>query len=193
MRTAHLSDDRLVELYFTETPSAREQQHLGGCHDCDSRRSQIAHLLDETAQASAEDLDAAFPAERLARQQLAILERAEAAAGPARVISFPAGHAPAPGILSRTRTTTRWVAAAAVAGLVVGVVAGRAGRDFRPLNGPVSVPSTQARQGGGQAFRAVSASLSDDEFLVELESAIETQGGGALRALDELTPRAGDR
>jgi hypothetical protein len=194
MKTAHLSDDRLVELYFTDTPSAREQQHLGGCHDCDSRRCEIAHLLDETSQASAEEVDAVFPAERLAKQQLQIMERAEAAAGPARVIAFPAAQSPEPGVIARTRsTTTRWVAAAAVAGLVVGVVAGRAGRDFRPAFGPGLTPAVQVRQDGGPSIQGVSTTLSDDEFLVELESAIDGQGGGALRALDELTPRTWDR
>jgi len=199
MKTAHLSDDRLVELYFTDTPSAQEQQHLGQCHDCDSRRAAILHLLDETAQASAEDVESAFPADRLARQQLLIMERAEAAAGPARVIAFPATQAPEPGVIDRARSTTRWVAAAAVAGLLVGVVAGRAGRDFRPLSwsgrgvsGP-AIQTVQVRQ-DAQNIRAISDPLSDDEFLVELEAAVESGNQrGALRALDELTPHAWDR
>jgi len=191
MSTAHLSDDRLVELYFTETPSAQEQQHLGGCHDCDSRRSEMAHLLDETALASNEDVEAAFPADRLARQQLKIMELAESAAGPARVIAFPAGPAPSVTLGVRTRST-RWIAAAAVAGLVVGVVAGRAGRDFRPTGAQVRLDTRSVPPDGGQAVR-VSAPISDDQFLFELESAIENRGGGALYALDELTPRAWDR
>lgn len=195
MRTAHLSDDRLVELYFTETPSAQEQQHLGSCRDCDSRRSEVAHLLDETTQASAEDLEAAFPADRLARQQLQILERVEAITGPARVIAFPSASAPAParGVTFLARSATRWVAAAAVAGLVLGVVAGRAGRDIPARSGPGLTPAIRIEQNSSQSIRAVSTTLSDDEFLVELESAIEGQGGEALRALDELTPRAWDR
>ncbi len=197
MKTAHLSDDRLVELYFTDTPSASEQQHLGACLDCDSRRTEMAHLLDETAQASAEDVEAAFPAERLARQQVAIMARAETVAGPGRVIAFPAGQPPSVGVISRTRSTTRWVAAAAVAGLVVGVVAGRAGRDIGSPGFNASLrqgraPVTQTDQ-GGPAVRTISAPLSDDEFLVELESAIDGRRGGALYALDQLTPRAWDR
>jgi hypothetical protein len=194
MKIAHLSEDRLVELYFTSTPSAQEQQHLGVCHDCDHRRSSIAHLLDEAGQASIEDVEAAFPAERLARQQMQILERAEASAGPGRVIAFPTAPAPLPGVISRTSPTTRWVAAAAVAGLVVGIVAGRAGRDFSLVTGTGGQPLVQAaRQDAGPAIRTISAPLSDDEFLVELESALESRGPGALRALDELTPRAWER
>jgi hypothetical protein len=192
MMSAHLSDDRLVELYFTENTSAQEQQHLGGCAECNTRRSTMAHLLDETALAAEEDLEAAFPADRLARQQLRILERAEAISGPARVISFPAAQ-PTPGVAARTRSTSRWIAAAAVAGLVVGVVAGRVGR-------PLSIDTRSARavsqpisQNEAPPIRTVSATLSDDEFLLELETAIERHDAGALRALDELTPRAGDR
>ncbi len=99
-----------------------------------------------------------------------------------------------PGVISRTSPTTRWVAAAAVAGLVVGMVAGRAGRDFGPVNRPAGQALVQAaRQDSGATIRTVSTPLSDDEFLVELESAIESRGPGALRALDELTPRAWER
>lgn len=191
MKPAHLSDDRLVELYFTETPSAHEQQHLGVCHTCDTRRSSIAHLLDETAQASTEDVEAAFPAERLARQQVEILARAEEVAGPARVIAFPATTSSASSMISRTRPTSRLVAAAAVAGLVIGVVAGRAGRDLGPGIRPVRQQMVQVRQDSTPTIRSVSTPLSDDEFLVELESAIEGRAG-ALQALDDLTPRAGE-
>jgi hypothetical protein len=181
-----------VELYFTDTPSAKEQQHLGHCHDCDGRRASMAHLLDETAQASAEDVEAAFPAERLARQQLQILERVEAVAGPARVIAFPAVPASAPGVISRSRPTTRWIAAAAVAGLVIGIVAGRAGRDPGQAGRDGRATLVQARQDAGQGIRTVSTPLSDDQLLIEIESAIESRSGGALHALDALTPRAGE-
>jgi hypothetical protein len=195
MRTAHLSDNRLVELYFTETLSAQEQQHLGACHACDSRRTQISHLLDETAQASIEDVETAFPAERLARQQLQILDRVDAVAGPARVIAFPAHPVASTPVTGRTRPTNRWVAAAAVAGLVVGVVAGRAGRSIGPSTPRGTSPVQVARQvtPAPKGIRAVSTQLSDDEFLVELESALGNQNTGALRALDELTPRVGER
>jgi hypothetical protein len=190
MRLAHLSDDRLVELYFTETPSAQEQQHLGACGACDQRRSRIAHLLDETSQAGVEDLEQAFPAERFARQQVQILERIEAAGGPARVIAFPA-TATYPAAGSRTRWTSRWVAAAAVAGLLVGVAAGRVGRF--PAAPPPFAPVAAVQPEPGPGIRTVTAPLSsDDQFLVELESAIESRGG-ALYALDALTPRAWDR
>jgi hypothetical protein len=192
MMTAHLSDDRLVELYFTETPSAQEQQHLGACAECDAKRSSMAHLLEETALVAEEELEAAFPAERLARQQARILERVDAAGGPARVIAFPAAHVSTPGVISRTSSTTRWIAAAAVAGLVVGIVAGRAGRET-PGSATARMVAPPLAQSISPAVRTVSSTLSDDEFLRELDTAIESRHSGALRALDELTPRAWER
>ena len=203
MRAAHLSDDRLVELYFTDTPSAREQQHLGHCHDCETRRASIAHLLDETAQAATEDVEAVFPAQRLARQQVQILERVEAMAGPARVIAFPAGSATnSTGLAARTRPTTRWVAAAAVAGLVVGLVAGRAGRELAPSARATTIRAsadragtvalTQARAEAMTPLRAIPVAASADDFLVEIAHAIESRSAGSLHALDALTPRAGE-
>ncbi len=195
MTTAHLTEDRLVELYFTDTPSAQEQQHFGACPECDHRRAQVAHLLDETAQASTEDAEAAFPAERLARQQRQILERIEQVAGPARVIAFPA--APAPGTpATTTHWTSRWVAAAAVAGLLVGVVAGRAGRDVLSVDTQASATRPENRQNPVPGIRPVAASTPlspDDQFLVEIENALESGHGSSLQALDALTPRAWDR
>lgn len=195
MTTAHLTEDRLVELYFTGTPSAQEQQHFGACHECDHRRARMAHLLDETAQAATEDAEAAFPADRLARQQLQILARIEQVAAPARVIAFPA--TPAPGAPSTTvHWTSRWVAAAAVAGLLVGVVAGRAGRDLTPMSRQASATAPQSRQNAAPGIRTVAATAPlspDDQFLVEIENALEGGHGHSLQALDALTPRAWDR
>lgn len=192
MTKRHLSDDRLVELCFTETPSAQEQQHLGACPQCEQRRVATARLLDEVGQASVEDADAAFPAGRLARQQVRIQQRIEEETRPARVIAFPAAPAPSTTPLVRTtRPVTRWIAAAAVAGLVVGLVAGRAGQSRQPSG---TFASNQVTRGaaGVPTLRAVTAPLSDDEFLGAIEAAVEGRGGDALRPLDELTPRAAD-
>lgn len=191
MTHRHLSDDRLVEIGLTDTPSGAEQQHLGACGACETRRAGIAHMLDELAVASHEDADAAFPASRLASQQLRILQRIEHEGRPARVIAFPAApHETPPGVIARTRPASRWIAAAAVAGLLVGIFAGRMGEQGRALGAPeaVTVRSTAPAPG----LRAVSATLSDDELLGQIELASETRGGASLRALDDLTPRAWD-
>lgn len=188
MGTSHLSDDRLAEIGRTETPSAIEQQHLGSCSACETRRASIAHMLDEVWQAAAEDADAAFSSERLARQQLRIMQRIDSEARVARVIAFPNVHAqePAP---SRVRPPSRWIAAAAVAGLVVGLLAGRIGLDGR--RGAVMQQSARATSVSAP-YRTVGVSASDDEFLGQIETAIDGRGGSSLRPLDDLTPRAWD-
>ena len=188
MGTSHLSDDRLVEIGRTETPSAIEQQHLGSCGACETRRASVAHMLDEAWQAAVEDADAAFPAERLARQQLRIMQRIETEVRGARVIAFPATHAQEPRP-SRVRPASRWIAAAAVAGLVVGLLAGRIGVDGRRA---AFTQQSSVRAAAPVPYRAVSVSASDDELLGQIETAIDGRGGTSLRPLDDLTPRAWD-
>jgi hypothetical protein len=51
----------------------------------------------------------------------------------------------------------------------------------------VAAPVTQT---GG--IRTVSATLSDDQLLGEIERAVNGRGGASLAPLDELTPRAWD-
>lgn len=191
--TAHITDERLTELYFTGTPSSREQQHLGACPACEGRRAALAHLLEEAALAADEDVEVVFPAERLARQQRQILQALGAISGPARVIAFPSAPAPAPPASSSHRPAMRWVAAAAAAGLVVGVVAGRAGRSIGAPAAPSNaLVATASATDQNRRIRTISAPLSDDEFLSAIDTAIDGRGGASLRALDELTPHAWD-
>jgi hypothetical protein len=198
MKQAHLSDDRLIEVCLLEVPSITEQQHLGSCAHCDARRARLQHLLDDVSGTAAVEADAAFPPERLARQQARILTHLQHDGRPARVIAFPAGHAHEP-VASRTRPSTRWIAAAAVAGLVIGVIAGRVGYDFSLLGRPggargvvmrpAEVPELRA-SGGTGTIREVSAALTDEEFLSQIEIAIDGPSAAALQPLDDLTPTA---
>ena len=129
----------------------------------------------------------------MARQQRQILQAIEAVAGPAKVIAFPAAQAQPSSTPAGYRPAMRWVAAAAAAGLVVGIVAGRAGRFTGtpriPSGSPVAVVSATNES---RRIQTVSAPLSDDEFLSAIDSAIDGRGGASLRALDELTPHAWD-
>jgi hypothetical protein len=130
-------------------------------------------MLHEIAQAAAEDADAAFPAERLAQQQRRILDRVDTEPRPARVIAFPAARTHDTST-SRIRPATRWIAAAAMAGLVVGVVAGRFGHDSS--RGLLSAATITRPAEPERGFRA----------------AADGRGGASLRPLDDLTPRAWD-
>jgi hypothetical protein len=198
MRANHFSEDRLIELCMLDTLSPADQEHLSTCARCDARRVRMQRLLENVSEAATAAADAAFPLERLNRQQLRILARLQHEGRPARVIAFPAGHAPHEPIASRTRPASRWIAAAAVGGLVVGLIAGRFGYDYSFQRAGISrviasrtveQPELRAPVTTG-AIREVAASLSDDEFLDQLEAAIDAPAAAALQPLDDLTPLA---
>ncbi|HKC55258.1 MAG TPA: hypothetical protein VKC35_04005 [Vicinamibacterales bacterium] len=196
MKASHLSDDRLIELCVLDEASATEQQHLAGCARCDARRGRLLRLLDEVSDTATAAADAAFTPERLGRQQARILAHLLHEGRPARVIAFPAGHGPHEPMVSRTRAGSRWIAAAAVAGLVVGAIAGRFGHDysFRPGASRIIVartaeqPELRASDDSTATIREVTASISDDEFLNQLELAIDGPAAAALQPIDDLTP-----
>jgi hypothetical protein len=87
------------------------------------------------------------------------------------------------------------VSVAAAAGLIIGLVAGQLLR-FVPWEGSrrdagltlqVSRPTT------GMVPAATNAStMSDEQFLDEIEAALQARHAHSLRALDALTPTAGD-
>ena len=194
MTQPHLSDDRLIEVCLLEAASIAEQEHLGACARCDARRARLRNLLDDVSGAAVTEADAAFPPDRLARQQARILSQLQHDGRPGRLIAFPAGHAHEPTV-SRTRPSTRWIAAAAAAGLVIGVIAGRFGHDYsfgRPGGTRIvvsrSADAPDLRAGGTGAIREISAGFSEEEFLSQIEIAIDGPAAAALQPLDDLTP-----
>jgi hypothetical protein len=133
------------------------------------------------------EADEAFPAERLAAQHSQILRRIEALERPARIIRFPKHTRPVIGERSGAR---RWIAAAAAAGLVVGVAAGQL-LDLRDALGPrtqqhVVSTKTATRQPAGLPPQ------SDEAFLLDLEEAALSPRVPELAALDAFTPRLRD-
>ena len=199
MKASHLSDDRLIELCVIDEASATEQQHLAACARCDARRGRLRRLLDEVSDTATAAADAAFTPDRLVRQQARILAHLQHEGRPARVIAFPAGHGAHEPTVSRTRPGSRWIAAAAVAGLLVGGIAGRFGHDYsfgRPGLSRVIVartaeqPELRASDDSTATIREVTASISDDEFLNQIEIAIDGPSAAALQPIDELTPRS---
>ncbi|MBM3820467.1 MAG: hypothetical protein FJW14_15820 [Acidimicrobiia bacterium] len=150
---------------------------------------ELARLLDEHRESVNAEADAAFPADRLARQQSRILARIEHEGRPGRLIAFPAGYAHAPAAL-RARPGMRWVAGAAAAGLLIGVVAGQLTYDFSTRDRTRVAQVVASRpDAGAPALRAVSTTLSEEEFLGQLEMAIEGIRPDSLQPLDEMTPR----
>jgi len=190
MSGLHLSDDRLIEIAFDLDSNQSDRAHLVDCLDCQSRRLALAETIDEVDEVLGRQADEAFPAERLARQRARILHRVELDGRPARVISFPAGHAQE-GAPSRPRRSTRWgtVAAAVAASFVVGLLADHLAHEL-----PGSRQSMPAARIARQVTvpSPIRPTQSDDELLGQVELAGTGVGTAALRPLDALTPRAWD-
>jgi hypothetical protein len=190
-RREHVSDDRLIELCVELSPTAAEDTHFQRCDECAARRGRLELLLRDVSEAAAIEADAAFPPERLAAQHARILQRIEQDGRPARVIAFPAMQ-PAEQRPLRNRPAARWIAAAAAAGLAIGLLAGHLAHDLpsfgRPSR-PTMVGTTAARPAAQPALRAVNATLNEEEFLGEIENAVSRPALSPLRALNDLTPQ----
>ena len=188
MNRRHLTDDRLIDICLSGPVSPADQHHLAGCPDCEVRRTEFASLLTDIDTAATIEADAAFPEDRLARQQARILARIDQNGRPGRVIAFPAGYGHDT-LSTRTRPMSRWVAGAAAAGLIVGLVAGHMSHDFSGIRRqPARVVARQ--QIAATTMRDVAPAITDDEFLGQIEAAADRSGPAALRPLDALTPRA---
>jgi len=187
----HLSDDRLMEMCLAAAPAA-DDAHLVACAECQVRHVSLAQMLADVNTSAAVEADAAFPADRLDRQQARILQRIDQAGRPGRVIAFPAAQSSGPSLL-RSRPATRWAAVAAAAAFVVGLLTGHLAHDLPGGAAIGGSPRMVANESGADApLRAVSTTLSDDELLGQVEMAVDSSGPAALRALDVMTPRAWD-
>jgi hypothetical protein len=187
VRQNHLSDERIVELCLAEGHDLAGNEHLQACAACGARQTEVAALLEEISAAAVDEADAVFTPERLARQQARILQRIEQDGRPARVITFP-GHVQ-DGPALRPKPAARWIAAAAAAGLVIGLLAGHLAHD---IPGRAAAPSAVALRPATPepGLRAVATTFSEDEFLGQIELAADSPGGFALRSLHDATPRA---
>jgi hypothetical protein len=194
----HLHDERLFECYLAEKsdealdpPSA---EHLADCAQCAGRYAALARFMDGVRADAEADTAAIFPLEDLQRQQQQIAHRLEHVVHPARVISFPAhGSRARPGRSSRL--APRWIAAAAAAGLFIGLYVGtfvdRAPRppaDIALQAPPVSSPMVRSAAPEAPSTTALTTDEVNEEFLLELEFAAERPRTAELLALDELTP-----
>jgi len=179
----HLSDDRLIDVCLEAGLRPDERLHLDGCAACADRHARLARVVAESSTVAAAEADVLFDEERLAKQQARILQRIEHEGRPGRVIAFPANR-PHAGSL-RARPRTRWIAGAAAAGLLIGVLAGHLAH---VLPGTYAVmPVDREMNRPLPTLQAVSTTLSEEEFLGLLEDAIEGTGS-SLRPLDDLTP-----
>ena len=195
-RPHHLQEERLFDSYLAERggepidPPIAE--HLADCASCGARYAELTAFMDGLRRDGEAEADAIFTPERLRLQQQQIVRRMALVGRPARILSFPGRMVRRTIDASSSRTAPRWIAAAAAAGLFVGVAVGatfqwrsqeQARRTFLT---DVSRPqrlSPVATRGTGQPDVAT-----DDAFLSDLEIALERPHTRELQAFDALTP-----
>lgn len=197
----HLDDNLLIRRYLADRGLASldasdeaPMRHLAHCPACEARYQAVKTAFDDTRQAAMAGAEAACSADRMERQRDRILRRIDSLESGPRVLPFPAagqvGHlAPQP------RVFRRWVAAAAVAGLLVGLGVGRmafnygvdrTSADARPQIAPAASPAP-ARQAPTMRALHVESGLNDDQFLSELEMATAAPRTRELRAIYAFT------
>ena len=205
LRSGRHPDDRAIaELWSARSTGSGEESlwqgalpidaHVRACGRCRGRYEALAEWLDDSRAEAIREADEVFTAERLVAQHAQILRRLEALDRPARVIAFPRFSQPT---VSVRRGPQRWIAAAAAAGLIVGLGAGEL-RNFQrsmrrsPPAGYVSgqnrVPGSHTAPGALQP----AVLTSDDALLYEAEDASTSSRVEALHALDALTPLVRD-
>jgi hypothetical protein len=197
-RAHHLREDRLFDCYLAqrggEAIDPPTAEHLSDCPSCGARFAELASFMNTLSRQGKAEADAIFTADRLRAQHQQIVRRLEQVSRPARVISFPGQLVRRTITASTSYTAPRWVAAAAAAGLFVGIALGASyeweshvrtaqtvSRDASASRTPRLAPIA-AR--GGSATEVAT----DDVFLSELEVALERPQTRELLAFDALTP-----
>jgi hypothetical protein len=196
----HLLEERLFDCYLTESNGEsidpRIAEHLADCAPCAARYAELTAFMDTLRADGTTEADLIFTPERLRAQHQQISRRLEQAARPARIISFPGQfvrRTMSASLASGSRTAPRWIAAAAVAGLFVGVALGASYQYTSRYRG---LEQTLARQTMSSplltpvATRGASPAqvAADDAFLSDLETALDRPHTRELLAFDALTP-----
>jgi hypothetical protein len=197
-RAHHLREDRLLDCYLAarsgEAIDPPTAEHLSDCPSCGARFAELTSFMDTLRREGQAEADAVFTGERLRAQHQQIARRLEHVGRPARVISFPGQLVRRTITASTSHTAPRWVAAAAAAGLIVGIALGASYeweshvRTAQTIARETSAsrPSRLAPVAARGAF-AIDAAT-DDVFLSELEVALERPQTRELVAFDALTP-----
>ena len=178
LRRGHLSEAALVEVWST----GARPVHLDRCDICAERALEISHWLEDVQALGRADADAVFTGERLTAQRGQILQRLEQLDRPAKVISFPARKTRVAEAGEGRRVSPAWPAAAAAAGLTIGVVGVEFGHSLGIGTSPKQMASIATEPKAPELTTGADASaLYDDPYS-------QTQLG-SLSAIGELTPR----
>lgn len=185
LRRGHLSDDALAEAWY----AGDRPVHLDHCTLCAERALDMSRWLEQTRELGVSEADAAFPAERLAAQQSQILARLEQLDRPSKLLSFPrtvAAPAGAQLTPAERRVSSRWIAAAAAAGLVLGVLADRISL-WQPAPQNARVTAAPAPVAPPPVAEPARVDRSADMLL--LDSELTQPQLHSLSAIDTLTPQ----
>jgi hypothetical protein len=197
VRGGHLDDDAFAEIWADAAASGQPSahHHLAECGHCRSRYAAFAGWLEAIQRDGRDEADEAFPPERLATQQAQVMRRLEALERPARVIAFPKFSRP---VSSTQGHAQRWVAAAAAAGLLIGLAAGQfvdirdafggrtrvvpsATQTARAITPPANVPVVTP---------ASATTISDEQIF--FGDGVQGERLSSLLPMDDITPRARD-
>jgi len=198
-RAHHLQEERLFHSYLAERngepvdPPVAE--HLADCAACGTRYAELTAFMDALRRDGDAEADAIFTPERLRLQQQQIAQRIAHVGRPIRVLSFPGRIVQRTIDASASRMATRWIAAAAAAGLFIGVAVGasfpwRSPRLSRQAFVATDATGARAARTAPVAARGTipADAASDDVFLSDLEIALERPHTRELLAFDALTP-----
>jgi hypothetical protein len=195
-RAHHLQDERLFDCYLAvrtgESLDPPVAEHLIDCDECGERYAEITRFMEVLSVEAASEADTIFTPERLRAQHQHITRRIEHLGHPARVITFPGPAASHQVVSPATRSSGRWIAAAAAAaGLFIGV-----GLFLERATTRVA-PAPHVRRIARQSLLETPAAVEiarpdafqiDDAFLSELELAGDRPRTRELLAFDALTP-----
>ena len=197
-RVHHLQEERLFDSYMAERSGGPIDppvaEHLADCASCATRYAELMAFMDTLRCEGDADADAIFTPERLMLQQQQIARRIALVGRPARVLSFPGRIVQRTISASAAHGAHRWIAAAAAAGLFVGVAVGasydwrlaaRGRQMFAANTGPSRTARPAPVAGRSNTFADGAA---DDAFLSDLEFALERPHTRELLAFDALTP-----
>ena len=197
-RAPHLQEERLFDSYMAERggepidPPVAE--HLADCPSCGPRYAELATFMDTLRRDGDAEADAIFTPERLRIQHQQIARRIALVGRPARVLSFPGRIVRRTIDASTSRRAPGWIAAAAAAGLFIGVAVGAS---FQWRSQVESRQTFLADSGRARAARMAPVAArgsspaevaSDDAFMSDLELALERPHTRELLAFDAFTP-----
>lgn len=178
LRRGHLSEQTLIDVWSSGIRPA----HLDRCDQCAARALEMSRWLEDVQSLGRADADAVFSEDRLEAQRGQILDRLAQLDRPSKVISFPAAAAASREPFANRRVSPGWLAAAAAAGLMIGVVSMELSHMI-PFGAPQTQPAPVV------ATAPDSSSFEASDFL---DRTFDRPSVTSMLALDEMTPRVAD-